>query len=164
MAIKRAATIDDLEAVYRLRFPEFCRVAAAITGDESSGADAVHEAFVRAIGSRKSYRGDAPLEAWVWRIVTNAALTRRAKAGVEDWEGENDLVAASEPASSDELGLRAWVRALPERQRLAVFLRYFSDLDYRNIALVLDVEVGTISATLSAAHTSLRKKLEEVPR
>lgn len=164
MAMKRAgATIDDLEAVYRLRFREFCRVAAAITGEDGSGADAVHEAFVRAISSRDSYRADAPLEAWVWRIVTNAALTRRAQQRFED-EDEQDAVVESELASNDELGLRTWVKDLPERQRLAIFLRYFSGLDYRGIALVLGVEVGTVSATLSAAHTSHRKMLKEVPR
>jgi RNA polymerase sigma factor (sigma-70 family) len=160
---RKGATVDDLEAVYRLRFREFCRVAAAITGEEGSGADAVHEAFVRALSSRESYRGDAPLEAWVWRIVTNASLTRRARPGFED-EEQQDAAVEWEFAPSDELGLRAWVKGLPERQRLAIFLRYFSDLDYRGMALVLDVEVGTVSATLSAAHTSLRKMLKEVPR
>jgi RNA polymerase sigma factor (sigma-70 family) len=160
---RKGATIEDLEAVYRLRFREFCRVAAAITGDEGNGADAVHEAFVRAITSRGSYRSDAPLEAWVWRIVTNAALSRRASSSADD-AAELGVAADAELVPTDDLGLRDWVKALPERQRLAIFLRYFSDLDYRGIALALDVEIGTISATLSAAHTSLRKMLKEVPR
>jgi RNA polymerase sigma factor (sigma-70 family) len=53
---------------------------------------------------------------------------------------------------------------LPDRQREAVFLRYYADLDYRTVAAVLGVEVGTVSATLSAAHRTLRKRLEEVRR
>jgi RNA polymerase sigma factor (sigma-70 family) len=56
------------------------------------------------------------------------------------------------------------VAALPERQRLAVFLRYYADLDYRAIAQVLGIEVGTVSATLSSAHRALRRSLEEVER
>ena len=52
--------------------------------------------------------------------------------------------------------------ALPERERLVVFLRYFADLDYREIAAALEVEVGTVGATLSAAHAALRIALEEV--
>ncbi len=56
--------------------------------------------------------------------------------------------------------VRGWVAALPERQRLAVFLRYYADLDYRAVAAALDVEVGTVSATLSSAHRALRKQLE----
>jgi RNA polymerase sigma factor (sigma-70 family) len=65
---------------------------------------------------------------------------------------------------TDDLDIRAWVVSLPERQKLAVFLRYYADLDYRTVASVLDVEVGTVSATLSAAHTSLRRSLKEVSR
>ena len=54
--------------------------------------------------------------------------------------------------------------ALPERQRLMLFLRYYVDLDYRRIAQILRVEVGTVSATLHAAHASLRRALNEVSR
>jgi RNA polymerase sigma factor (sigma-70 family) len=54
--------------------------------------------------------------------------------------------------------------ALPERQRLVVFLRYFADLDYRSIATALDVEVGTVSATLATAHAALRRSYEEEVR
>jgi RNA polymerase sigma factor (sigma-70 family) len=56
------------------------------------------------------------------------------------------------------------VAALPERQRLVVYLRYYADLDYRAIAEVLGVEVGTVSATLSSAHQALRRSLKEVER
>ena len=45
-----------------------------------------------------------------------------------------------------------------------VFLRYAADLDYRTIAVALGVEVGTVSATLHAAHERLRRAIEEVPR
>ncbi len=65
---------------------------------------------------------------------------------------------------ADESGVRAWVAALPERQRLAVYLRYYADLDYRSIAQVLGVEVGTVSATLSSAHQALRRSMKEVER
>ena len=60
--------------------------------------------------------------------------------------------------------VRAWIASLPERQRLVVFLRYFADLDYRSIATALDVEVGTVSATLAAAHAALRRAYKEAVR
>jgi DNA-directed RNA polymerase specialized sigma24 family protein len=43
-----------------------------------------------------------------------------------------------------------------------VFLRYYAGLDYRSIVSALGVEVGTVSATLSSAHTALRRSLKEV--
>jgi RNA polymerase sigma factor (sigma-70 family) len=53
---------------------------------------------------------------------------------------------------------------LPERQRLAIYLRYYADLDYRSIGDVLGIEVGTVSATLSSAHEALRRSMKEVER
>ena len=58
----------------------------------------------------------------------------------------------------------AAIQALPERQRLAVFLRYYADLDYQQIGEVLGIATGTVSATLSAAHRTLHTQLDEVPR
>ena len=52
----------------------------------------------------------------------------------------------------------------PELREAVDFLRYYADLDYRTIASVLDVEVGTVSATLSSALTSLRRSLSEPVR
>ena len=66
--------------------------------------------------------------------------------------------------SDDPFDLRIWVAALPERQREALFLRYYADLEYRVIADLLGIEVGTVSATLSAAHQTLRKRLGAVRR
>ena len=63
-------------------------------------------------------------------------------------------VASTNGEPCDDLDLRSWVAALPERQRTALFLRYYADLDYRAIADLLGVEMGTVSATLSSArHT-----------
>ena len=76
---------------------------------------------------------------------------------------ELDEVSANGDAD-EQRAVRAWITALPERQRLAVYLRYYADLDYRSIAEALGIEVGTVSATLSAAHENLRKSMEEVPR
>jgi RNA polymerase sigma factor (sigma-70 family) len=56
--------------------------------------------------------------------------------------------------------VRAAVAALPERQRLALFLRYYADLDYAAIAAILEIKEGTVGATLHAAHAALRAALE----
>src|SRR5204862_6513685 len=71
--------IDDLEELYRMRQPQFCRAAAAIAGDRTLGEDAVQDAFAKALRKRRSYRGRGSLEAWVWQIVVNAARDARRK-------------------------------------------------------------------------------------
>jgi RNA polymerase sigma factor (sigma-70 family) len=153
----KGAAPDELEALYRSGFEGFVRVATAIAGDPESGRDAVQAAFVAAIRHRRQFRGTGTLEAWVWRIVVNAA--RRARSP-ELAELPEELHANGNGDAGDEFGVRRFVAALPPRQREAVFLRYFADLDYKTIARVLELEPGTVSATLSAAHQTLRKRLE----
>jgi RNA polymerase sigma factor (sigma-70 family) len=60
--------------------------------------------------------------------------------------------------------VRALLAALPERQRLVLFLRYYADLDYHSIADALGIAVGTVGAALNAAHAALRRQLQEVER
>ena len=156
--------VVEIESLYRARYRQFLRVATAIVGDEAAGHDAVQEGFALALKERRSFRGEGPLEGWVWRVVFNAALgARRARMARRETPDSVEEI-ASRNGHLDEAGVRAWVAALPERQRLAVYLRYYADLDYRAIASALDVEVGTVSATLSAAHRALRRSLKEVER
>ena len=153
------AELADLEALYRARYRHFLHVALAVLGDEERAHEAVQDAFAAAIRNRRRYRGDGPLEAWVWRAVVNAAR-KGARTLAESPLAVTSMSANGVPVEA--AAVRGWVAALPERQRLAVFLRYYADLDYRSIAEALNVEVGTVSATLSAAHAALRKALEEV--
>jgi RNA polymerase sigma factor (sigma-70 family) len=150
--------LTELEGLYRDRHAHFVRVARAITGDRERASEAVQDAFADAIRSRRTFRGEAPLEAWVWRAVVNAARKALRRPLVEvgaPMETELEL-----PPDARELAPA--IAALPERQRLVVFLRYYADLDYRTIADALQVEVGTVSATLAAAHRAVKKSLEEV--
>ena len=156
MRLSRGASIAELERVYRADFPRFVRVATAIAGDEETGADAVHDAFVQAVRKRGSYRRDGPLEGWVWRLVVNAAK-KQAHPGKRAALEET-------PVRDDGFGdpIRSLIAAMPERQRLVLFLRYYADLDYAAIGEALGISSGTVAATLNAAHTTLRYRLEEV--
>ena len=69
--------VERIAAAYELRFAQYVRVATAIAGDRERGRDAVQDAFARAIAGCLAYRGDGPLEAWLWRAVTNAARNQR---------------------------------------------------------------------------------------
>jgi RNA polymerase sigma-70 factor (ECF subfamily) len=150
--------LAEIEALYRDRFPYFAQVARAIVGDRERAAEAVQDAFVGVIRSRDSFRADGPIEAWVWRAVVNSAHKATRRPLVEVGEEQDTEYELPELVAS----LAPFISSLPERQRLVVFLRYYADLDYRTIAAILDVEVGTVSATLASAHATLRKKLRKV--
>jgi RNA polymerase sigma-70 factor (ECF subfamily) len=157
---RRGADLADIEAVYRLQFARFCAVATAILRDRETARDAVQDAFATAVRDRREYRREGPLEAWLWRVVVNTALTeRRRRVTHPTSEPARNGTADDETALDD---VRAAIQSLPERQRLVVFLRYWADLDYLAIADVLAVAPGTVGAALNAAHRSVRNRLQEV--
>src|SRR5262249_26239518 len=122
---RSGASLDQLEALYRSRFDVFARVATSVTGDAERARDVVQDAFATAVRKRRSFRGHGPLEAWVWRIVLNAAhsdVRRKRLAVVYDVPSTNGHL-------EQDAELRVALASLPERQRITVFLRYYADLD-----------------------------------
>jgi RNA polymerase sigma-70 factor (ECF subfamily) len=156
------ARLKEIEAVYRSRFSHFVQVATAIVGEHELALEAVQDAFAGVVRGRRGFRGEGPLEAWIWRAVVNAAYNVRRHEVATHEHVEVAARNGDGPRERSELG--AQIALLPERQKLALFLRYYADLDYRGIAAALGVEVGTVSATLSAAHASLRRSLGKVER
>ena len=146
--------LAEIETLYRTRFDHFFRVARAILRDSDLAWDAVQEGFAGALRGRRGFRGDAPLEAWVWRSVVNAALRLRRPATERLPDGFEQAAAPDHDLVDVDLA------RLTERQRLVLFLRYYADLDERSIGRILEIERGTVSATLHAAMTALRRDLE----
>ena len=159
--MRKRELIAELEGLYRTRYRQYVRVATAIAGEERAH-DVVQEAFARAIRSSSSYRGEGTVEAWLWQVLVNAARAERSSRADTSSLDDDELHVVGNGHPTDDLDIRSWVVSLPERQKLAVFLRYYADLDYQAIASVLGIEVGTVSATLSAAHTALRRSFKEV--
>ena len=152
----------ELETLYRERFAVFVRCATAILRDGEAGLDVVQEAFAGALRRRKTFRGDGSLEAWVWQIVLNAARDRLRARRRESRTFAPEATPATTGESPEDL--HGYLAALPERQRLAVFLRYYADLSYTQIADVVGVSPGTVAASLNTAHGTLRRQLQEVAK
>jgi RNA polymerase sigma-70 factor (ECF subfamily) len=83
--------------------------------------------------------------------VLNVARDRLRSLRREPTFAESAAIAETDGSSAD---VRESLLLLPERQRLAVFLRYYANLSYEQIAEALGVQVGTVAASLNAAHTS----------
>jgi RNA polymerase sigma-70 factor (ECF subfamily) len=149
-----------IEAAYSAGFSRYYRVAFAIVRDRDAAWDVVQEGFAAAIRGRRGFRGEAPLEVWLWRVVVNEALAVARRPRLQELlDGE---LADDGPAGPPPEGVVEAVAALPVRQRLVVFLRFYADLDYRAIGEVAGISVGTVSATLHAALAALRRELEVV--
>jgi RNA polymerase sigma factor (sigma-70 family) len=152
-ALTSLGRVDAIEDVYHRRYAGFCRGAAALVGRDLAH-DVVQEGFARALRRRRQYAGSGTLDGWVWRIIVRVAIdARRRKSAEPGWPDEAVFEAERDPA------LVTAIRSLPERRRLVVFLRYFADLSYAEIADARGVAEGTVAATLARAHADLKDAL-----
>ena len=148
-----AAAIEEL---YRERYSRFRNGVAPVAGSYEAAHDAVQEGFSRALRASAQYSGRGSLEGWVWRIVLRTAIEQR---GLAD-EASLDEIDPAFIEPERDFALTAAVQTLPPRRRLVVFLRYFADLDYRTIAEALEIDEGTVAATLAQAKQALAEILE----
>lgn len=146
-----------IERIYRERYAGFRNALATVTGSQESARDAVQEGFARALRERATFRGEGRLEAWIFRIALRTALESRRNGRELALE---DVADPALPEPEHDPALTAAVRALPPRRRLVVFLRYFADLSYEEIAFVCGISEGTVAAALNQARAALLLELE----
>jgi len=150
-------TAAAIEGLYRERYVRFRNGIAPVTGSYEAAHDAVQEGFARALRASGQYSGRGSLEGWVWRIVLRTAIEQRRP-------GEEVPLDEVDPGFVEperDFALTNAVQALPPRRRLVLFLRYFADLPYQTIADVLEIDEGTVAATLAQAKQSLAETLEQ---
>jgi len=158
---EKRVRLEEIEEIYRSGLPQLWRVAAAISGTREAAPDLVQEAFVRAVRGVESFRGEGPLEGWLWRIVVNVARNARREPPTAEIPAE--LPAADgyiSDAGAANADVAAAVSRLSERQRLVLFLHYYADLDYTTIGETLSISSGTVGATLTTARSALAQTLE----
>jgi RNA polymerase sigma-70 factor (ECF subfamily) len=157
-----ADRVFEIERLYASRYRSCYRLALSATQDPGAAHDAVQEGFARALAGHAQLRDERALEAWICRIIIRCALDsrRRTDVGAAALPPEVPLAWLPElphPDRDPELG--AALRALPPRQRVMVFLRYFADLPLATIAELCGARPGTVSATLAQAKASLAARL-----
>jgi RNA polymerase sigma-70 factor (ECF subfamily) len=155
-------TFDDF---YREVQPRLLAALVTFTGDADLAAEAVDEAFVRALLHWRRLVAMASPSGWLYRVALNVAR-RQGRRSQRERATAAHLAAgsASLPAPAAEglgIELRELVARLPERQRLAVVLRYVADLPEADIARAMGIRRSTVSATLAKARANLQRQLTE---
>jgi RNA polymerase sigma-70 factor (ECF subfamily) len=149
------ASVEGLiEQVYRERYIGFRNALAPIVGGRDAAHDVVQEAFARALRDSRKLRRKESVLPWVWQIAFRIALTARNRdreVGLPD-----DLTIVDESRDPE---LATAIRSLAPKRRLVLFLRYYADFSYGEIAAALEISEGTVAATLSQAHAALLDQL-----
>jgi len=151
------AASGSFDRWYRAEHPRVLGLLTVVAGDADMAREVTSEAFVRALERWDRVAEMASPAAWTYRVGVNLLRRRLRRATIE----RRLLPDASAPAAPPAIESELWdaVRALPARQRTAVALRYVCDLPQEEVAAVMQVAVGTVSATLTAARRRLAVQL-----
>jgi RNA polymerase sigma-70 factor, ECF subfamily len=145
--------------------------------NQAVAEELAQEVFLRVYRARSSYSAEAKFTTWLYRIATNLAVNHardtkpeKANTSIDESDEETGLaidVADSHPNVEQEMlrrerlaAIRRHVEALPERQRLAVIMHKYQNLDYRQIAEVLKLSESATKSLLFRAYETLREKLK----
>lgn len=146
----------------------------------AAAEELAQEVFLRVYRSRSNYEASAKFSTWLYRIATNLAVnfardTRHERPEVTVRLDEPNQETGTTPDLADEAltveeqilkrerlaAIRSRVNALPERQRMAVIMHKYQQMDYRQIADVLKLSESATKSLLFRAYETLREQLKE---
>ena len=148
--------------------------------NQAIAEELAQEVFLRVYRSRQTYRAEARFTTWLYRIATNLGVNyardtkyERAAQNVyldqpDPETGTTPDVADSRPVVEQDIlrderlkAIRQHVMALPERQRTAVLMHKYQDMDYKQIGEVLKLSESATKSLLFRAYQTLRERLKD---
>ncbi len=180
--MQRAGTGDEaclefLIAKYRRPIINFMY---RMVHSQAVAEELAQEVFLRVYRARATYRAEARFSTWLYRIAANMAINHarntkyeRASASIfldqaDEGTGSKPDVADLRPLAEQDMlqdermrRIREQVMALPERQRMAVVMHKYQDMDYKQISAVLKLSESATKSLLFRAYQTLRETLKE---
>jgi RNA polymerase sigma-70 factor (ECF subfamily) len=151
-----------------------------MTRNQAVAEELAQEVFLRVYRSRGTYRAEAKFSTWLYRIATNLGVNHardnkyeRSAQNVyldqpDPETGTTPDVADSTLSVEQELvreermnAIRKHVMALPERQRSAVLMHKYQEMDYKEIGKVLKLSESATKSLLFRAYQTLRENLKD---
>lgn len=173
---------EDQNLVERLRDPKTCREAFTevisrysdplywqirrMVESHDDANDLLQNTFMKAWTAIDSFRGDAKLTTWLYKIAINESITflnRERKRQNIPLDGDDSFlinsIEADRYTDGDELlkKLRVAIASLPEKQRLVFNMRYYDEMKYEQMSEIL----GTSEGALKASYHLAVKKIEQ---
>ena len=163
------------------RSPEIYGLLFRLTENSEEARDLTQETFLRAFQSIGSFRGEADLRTWIYRIAINQARNRwrwwrrrkrEATVSLDSTEDRDKLPLSASLAETSRTPeqetlaherqkvLRDALRTLGRAYREAVILRDIEGFTYEEIATTLGISVGTVKSRLARGRQELRRRLE----
>jgi RNA polymerase sigma-70 factor, ECF subfamily len=171
--IKRLARTDmkqALELVVAKYGETIFRQARYLLKDPHRGRDVAQEVFIKAMREDRFFQADFKMKAWLLRVTTNLCFNisrnqKRRRAILERSPFQTKKCATQTQdiyCQQAKETLLSSIRLLSPHHQEVLLLRYYEDLSYSEIAIRLDLKLGTVMSRLSRAKESLANTLEEV--
>ena len=175
-ALVEAAAAGSREAfdeLVRRHHAAVITLARVLTGGRGDADDLAQDVFVRAWRSLTSFRGDSMFRTWLHRVAINVVRTSQAKEGRLQGlfaRSSSEQDAFDPPSGGEALDTELARRqaidralaSLPNELRVPVTLRDVQGLEYKEIAALLNVPIGTVESRIFRARQRLRPLLEHL--
>lgn len=166
--------VDQVKVGNRKAFTELVRrhqrgllrIILRMTRELPLAEDIVQETFIKAYEKMALFEGRSSFKSWLYQVGLNTAKNRFRSRPQEEFttdivQGGVDAGAERDLVRGDVSRLlRAQVDLLPERQRIAITLRVFEDLSFKEIAQIMNCPYDTAKANYRHALLKLREKFE----
>ncbi|MCX6303636.1 MAG: RNA polymerase sigma factor [Bacteroidetes bacterium] len=162
---------DQLTSFLEINLSRFTRHASYVLGDPDDAEDVVQETIIRAYGMRESLKTITNPAAYMFRMVSNAALDmrRRKNARENAMTGMLQASIAGFSLSREEDLIREeerfWVRSLldrlPDEQAAVIRFRFADELSFAEIAEIIEVPVATVKSRFSYGMVKLKSMVDK---
>lgn len=152
---------DDLEELLRRHYQRLYALCRRLTGNDADAADATQEALITITRKLDRFDGRSRFSTWAYRVAVRAALdelrrrSRRPVPRIEGLEPPGGDRPAPGEAVEQRVDVDAALAQLPLEFRAPVILRDLCDLDYAEIALVLNIPAGTVRSRIARGRAAL---------
>jgi RNA polymerase sigma-70 factor (ECF subfamily) len=143
------------------------RLSLRFTRELSLAEDIVQESFIKAYQKIHLFEGRSSFKSWIYQIALNTAKNRFRDRANESHLADENSHAGTDPGAESEMlrtdmkkRIRAEVDLLPERQRVALSLRIYEDLSFKEIAQIMECPYDTAKANYRHALLKLRERIE----
>ena len=148
---------------------ELLRYAYKLTMDHEDANDLLQDIFIKIWTALPSFRRDAQLYTWLYRIATNEVLNHlrrqkvRAMISLDSASGILSRKIDEDPYFNGDRLQRELHKAmlkLPEKQRIVFSLRYFDEMKYEEISQITGTSVGALKASYHHAYNKIKREIE----
>lgn len=145
--------IENQDNLYKLAF--------SYMKNREDALDVVQDSVFKALKNHRKFKGDSSVKTWFYRILINTAIDSIRKQNIYH-SFDDDLLNYSYGCddSYQDFDLKMAIDELPLKYKSVIILRYFDDLELKEIAMILDEPLSTIKTRLYQAQKKLKITLD----